>query len=156
MGLYLNPPDRALVLCVDEKSQIRFTTTFLAEYDSDSRNLTYVNAGHNAPLLRRQTGAIERLRAGGIPLGIQENVAYESSTVTLQSGDWLVIFTDGVIEAENNRAEEYGEERLLTMLHANTAVSPSALLNAIMLDLDRFVGSAPQHDDVTLMLLRAS
>jgi phosphoserine phosphatase RsbU/P len=105
--------------------------------------------------LRRQTGVIERLQTGGIPLGIQENVAYESGTVTLQSGDWLVIFTDGVVEAENARAEEYGEARLLTMLHANTALSPAELLSAIMLDLDRFVGSAPQHDDVTLMLLKA-
>jgi sigma-B regulation protein RsbU (phosphoserine phosphatase) len=93
---------------------------------------------------------------GGIPLGIQENVSYESGTVTLQSGDWLVIFTDGVIEAENDRTEEYGEERLLTMLHANVALTPTMLLNTIMLDLDRFVGNAPQHDDVTLMLLRAN
>src|SRR5271169_2989212 len=79
---------------------------------------------------RRQNGAIERLEAGGIPLGIQENVPYESETVTLQSGDWLVVFTDGVVEAENDRAEEYGEMRLLTMLHANTGVAPATLLNA--------------------------
>jgi phosphoserine phosphatase RsbU/P len=142
--------------CSNSQNGRRFTTTFLAEYDPASRSLTYVNAGHNAPILRRQTGAIERLQVGGIPLGIQENVSYESGTVTLQTGDWLVIFTDGVIEAENDRAEEYGEVRLLTMLHANTAVPPSTLLNAIMLDLDRFVGTAPQHDDVTLMLLKSS
>jgi len=142
--------------CTNSQNGRRFTTTFLAEYDPASRNLIYVNAGHNAPILRRQAGAIERLQAGGIPLGIQENVAYESRTVTLQSGDWLVIFTDGVIEAENDRNEEYGEARLLTMLHANAAVTPTVLLNIIMLDLDRFVGNAPQHDDVTLMLLRAT
>jgi phosphoserine phosphatase RsbU/P len=142
--------------CTNSQNGRRFTTTFLAEYDPASRRLTYVNAGHNAPILRRQTGAIERLETGGIPLGIQENAPYESGTVTLQSGDWLVIFTDGVIEAENIRAEEYGEVRLLTMLHANVAVTPSVLLNTIMLDLDRFVGNAPQHDDVTLMLLKAS
>ncbi len=142
--------------CSNSQNGRRFTTTFLAEYDPASRSLTYVNAGHNAPILRRQTGAIERLQAGGIPLGIQANAPYESGAVTLQSGDWLVVFTDGVIEAENDRAEEYGEVRLLTMLHANTAVAPSVLLDAIMLDLDRFVGSTPQHDDITLMLLRAS
>jgi len=142
--------------CTNSQNGRRFTTTFLAEYDPASRNLIYVNAGHNAPILRRQTGAIERLQTGGIPLGIQENASYESGTVTLQSGDWLVIFTDGVIEAENDRTEEYGEVRLLTMLHANVAVAPSMLLDAIMLDLDRFVGNAPQRDDVTLMLLRAS
>ena len=142
--------------CSNSQNGRRFTTTFLAEYDLATRGLTYVNAGHNAPILRRQSGAIERLQAGGIPLGIQENVPYESGTVTLQSGDWLVVFTDGVVEAENNRAEEYGEMRLLVMLHANTMVTPQMLLNSIMLDLDHFVGDAPQHDDVTLMLLRAS
>jgi len=142
--------------CSNSQNGRRFTTTFLAEYNPATRGLTYVNAGHNAPILRRQSGAIERLQAGGIPLGIQENVPYESGTITLQSGDWLVIFTDGVIEAENNRAEEYEESRLLAMLHANTMVAPQMLLNSIMLDLDRFVGDAPQHDDVTLMLLRAS
>jgi len=142
--------------CSNSQNGRRFTTTFLAEYDPAFRSLIYVNAGHNAPILRRQTGTVERLQAGGIPLGIQENVAYESETVTLQSGDWLVIFTDGVIEAENDRTEEYGEERLLTVLHANVALTPTMLLNTIMLDLDRFVGSASQHDDVTLMLLRAN
>ncbi len=111
--------------CTNSQNGRRFTTTFLAEYDPASRSLTYVNAGHNAPILRRQTGAIERLEVGGIPLGIQENAPYESGTVTLQSGDWLVIFTDGVIEAENVRNEEYGEARLLTMLHANVAVPPA-------------------------------
>jgi phosphoserine phosphatase RsbU/P len=142
--------------CTNSQNGRRFTTTFVAEYEPASRILTYVNAGHNAPILRRQTGAVERLQTGGIPLGIEESVSYESGTATLQSGDWLVIFTDGVIEAENARAEEYGEMRLLTMLNSNTAVPPAMLLSAIMLDLDRFVGTAPQHDDVTLMLLKAS
>ena len=142
--------------CTNSQNGRRFTTTFLAEYNPATRSLTYVNAGHNAPILRRQSGVIERLETGGIPLGIQENVPYASGTVTLQSGDWLVIFTDGVIEAENNRAEEYEESRLLAMLHANTMVAPQMLLTSIMIDLDRFVGDAPQHDDVTLMLLRAS
>jgi serine phosphatase RsbU (regulator of sigma subunit) len=142
--------------CSNSQNGRRFTTTFVAEYDPASRSLVYVNAGHNHPILCRRTGAIERLQLGGIPLGIQENVPYESGIATLQSGDWLVIFTDGVIEAENDRTEEYGEARLLTMLHANIAVTPSALLSTIMLDLDRFVGNAPPHDDVTLMLLRAS
>src|SRR5208337_1596581 len=142
--------------CSNSQNGCRFTTTFLAEYDPASRSLIYVNAGHNAPILRRGTGAIERLQAGGIPLGIQENAPYDSGMVTLQSGDLLVIFTDGVVEAENERTEEYGEARLLTTLYANPAVTPSVLLNTIVLDLDRFVGNAPQHDDVTLMLLRAS
>jgi sigma-B regulation protein RsbU (phosphoserine phosphatase) len=141
--------------CSNSQNGRRFTTAFIAEYDPATRLLNYVNAGHNTPMLRRQPGNIERLEAGGLPLGIMENTPYESGTVTLQPGDWLVVFTDGVIEAENVRHDEYGETRLLAMLHANVAVAPSMLLNTIMLDLDRFVGNAPQHDDVTLMLLRA-
>ena len=141
--------------CSNSQNGRRFTTTFIAEYDPATRSLTYVNAGHNAPMLRRQSGVLERLEAGGVPLGIIENAPYESQTVTLQPGDWLVIFTDGVIEAENERAEEYGEVRLQTILNANVMVEPAMLLNSIMLDLDRFVGNAPQHDDVTLLLLRA-
>lgn len=142
--------------CSNSQNGRRFTTTFIAEYRSATRNLIYVNAGHNPPILRRNTGAIERLNAGGVPLGILEDVPYQSETVTLQSGDWLVIFTDGVTEAENELAEEYGEARLLTILHANVTLTPALLLQTMMLDLDRFVGNAPQHDDVTLMLLKAS
>ncbi len=142
--------------CTNSQNGRRFTTAFIAEYDPASRTLTYINAGHNNPILRRQSGNIERLEVGGVPLGILEDAPYQSGTVTLQSGDWLVIFTDGVVEAENHRTEEYGEVRLLTMLNANSSVSPPMLLKAIMADLDRFVGTAPQHDDVTLMLLRAS
>jgi phosphoserine phosphatase RsbU/P len=115
-----------------------------------------VNAGHNAPMLRRQSGAIEMLEIGGLPLGVMDSAPYQSGTVTLQSGDWLVIYTDGVIEAQNIRNDEYGEARLTAMLHANASVSPAVLLDRIMFDLDVFVDGAPQHDDVTLMLLRST
>ena len=142
--------------CSNSQNGRRFTTTFIAEYDPASRTLTYVNAGHNSPILRRQSGSIERLQVGGVPLGILENAPYASGSLTLQSGDWLVIFTDGVVEAENQRQEEYGEPRLFGVLLAGMAYAPAALLNCIMGDLDRFVANAPQHDDVTLLLLRAS
>jgi sigma-B regulation protein RsbU (phosphoserine phosphatase) len=142
--------------CSNSQNGRRFTTTFIAEYDPVLRTLSYVNAGHNNPILRRQTGNIERLQIGGVPLGILENAPYESDSVTLQTGDWLVIFTDGVVEAENQQQEEYGEARLFGVLHAGLTYAPAALLNYILSDLDRFVANAPQHDDVTLMLLRAA
>jgi phosphoserine phosphatase RsbU/P len=141
--------------CSNSQNGRRFTTTFIAEYDPGLRTLSYVNAGHNNPILRRQSGSIERLQIGGVPLGILETAPYESSSVTLQSGDWLVIFTDGVVEAENQQQEEYGEARLFGVLQAGLTYAPAALLNCILSDLDRFVANAPQHDDVTLMLLRA-
>jgi sigma-B regulation protein RsbU (phosphoserine phosphatase) len=96
------------------------------------------------------------LPAGGIPLGIQENAPYESGTATLQGGDWLIIFTDGVTEAENSRSEEYGEVRFMIMLYANQTETPPVLLNTILTDIENFVGNTPQHDDITLMLLKVS
>jgi phosphoserine phosphatase RsbU/P len=142
--------------CSNSQNGRRFTTAFIAEYDPATRALTYVNAGHNAPVLRRQSGAMERLEQGGIPLGILETTPYVAGSVTVQSGDWLVIFTDGVVEAENNQAEEYGEQRLLFVVHTGAELAPGQLLAGIMADLDRFVAGAPQHDDVTCMLVKAS
>ena len=141
--------------CTNSQHGRRFTTAFIAEYDPVSRSLSYVNAGHNNPILRRRSGAIERLTIGGMPTGIMEDAPYECGATTLESGDWLVIFTDGVVEAENNRQEEYGEDRFVAMLHAGVLLTPAAMLNSILVDLDRFAGNAPQHDDVTCMLLKA-
>jgi sigma-B regulation protein RsbU (phosphoserine phosphatase) len=132
----------------------RFTTAFLAELDSRSRALTYINAGHNTPILRRSSGAIERLTKGGVPLGILADAPYESDVVTLQPGDWLVIFTDGVVEALNAKGEEYEESRLLNVLQNGITATPEELLSRLMADLDAFVGATPQHDDVTCMLIK--
>jgi len=142
--------------CTNSQSGLRFTTAFLAEYDPGRRALTYINAGHNAPILRRVSGAIERLSNGGLPLGMWADKSYEAGNVILQPGDWLVIFTDGVVEAENGRQEEYGEGRLLNILQGGVAASPDELLRHVMSDLDTFVGPTPQHDDVTCMLVKAT
>ncbi len=142
--------------CGNSQNGRRFTTAFIAEYDPSSRRLIYVNAGHNDPILRRQAGVIERLGTGGLPLGILEDAVYQSGEVILQPGDWLAIFTDGVIEAENSSQQEYSEIRFITMLHAGVMLTSPMLLNTVMVDLDRFVGDAPQHDDITCMLLRAT
>ena len=142
--------------CTNSQSGLRFTTAFLAEYEPGSRTLDYINAGHNVPILRRASGTIERLDVGGLPLGIQESAVYQSGSVSLQSGDWLVIFTDGLVEAVNDRDEEYAEPRLLSILQTGASTSPPKLLSRIMVDLDLFVGNTAQHDDVTCMLVRAA
>jgi sigma-B regulation protein RsbU (phosphoserine phosphatase) len=74
----------------------------------------------------------------------------------LEQGDWLVIFTDGVVGAVNAVSEEYGETRLISVLQAGTEVAPVKLLSRIMVDLDLFAGSTPQHDDMTCLLLKVS
>jgi hypothetical protein len=141
--------------CTNSQEGRRFTTAFIAEYDPEARMLTYVNAGHNPPIVRRASGGMERLELGGIPIGILDNQAYASASVTLQPGDYVVMFSDGVVEAENARHEEYGEDRLVYNIHMGATEPPSQLLQRIMGDVDNFVGTAPQHDDVTCMLLKA-
>jgi sigma-B regulation protein RsbU (phosphoserine phosphatase) len=141
--------------CGNSQGGLRFTTAFLAEYDPVRRTVDYINAGHNNPILRRASGQIERLDVGGLPFGILPDVKYESATVTLAPGDWLIIFTDGVVEAENFRQEEFGEARLLAAIEAGKSAEPAEMLKRLMADLDLFVGNTPQHDDVTCMLLKA-
>jgi len=148
----------------------RFVTAFLAEYSPADRTLAYINAGHNPPLLRRadvgnkdsenKTSAnIEHLEAGGLPLGIQLDVAYQTGRVTLAPGDWLAIFTDGLVEATNDRDEEYGEQRVIACLQsgaADAAISATTLISQIMVGLDNFVGkNLPLADDVTCVLVKS-
>jgi sigma-B regulation protein RsbU (phosphoserine phosphatase) len=142
--------------CTNSQSGLRFTTAFLAEFDPATRTLTYINAGHNNPIRRPNSGAIEYLVAGGLPLGIRAEAKYDSGTTVLQAGDWLVIFTDGLIEALNERGEEYGEPRLLEVLRAGAASAPDDLLRRMLSDVDTFVGATPQHDDITCMLVKIS
>jgi phosphoserine phosphatase RsbU/P len=132
---------------------LRFTTAFMAELELDTRTLTYVNAGHNAPFLMRTGGDIERLVTGGVPLGIDPVTLYESGKVSLHPGDRLVIFSDGVVESQNRREEEYGEERLLGLVHATAGLSAQGELNRILESVDEFVGNAPRYDDTTLLVL---
>jgi phosphoserine phosphatase RsbU/P len=141
--------------CSNSQNGLRFTTAFIAEYESDARTLTYINAGHNQPILRRNSGAVERLDAGGLPLGIKADAPYEAGTVTLATGDWLVVFTDGVVEAINEPGIEYGEERLISILNTGAEITPVKMLSRIMVDLDSFVGTTPQQDDITCLVIKA-
>jgi serine phosphatase RsbU (regulator of sigma subunit) len=141
--------------CSNSQGGLRFTTAFLAEYDPVRRTVDYINAGHNNPILRRASGQIERLDVGGLPFGIQPEAKYESATVTLAPGDWLIIFTDGLVEAENAQQAEYGEARLLTAIEAGKSVEPAEMLKRLMAEVDLFVGNTPQHDDVTCLLLKS-
>lgn len=141
--------------CGNSQGGLRFTTAFLAEYDPVHRTVHYINAGHNNPILRRASGQIERLDVGGLPFGIMPDAKYESATVTLAPGDWLIIFTDGLVEAENAHQDEYGETRLLSAIEAGKATEPGEMLKRLMAEVDLFVGNTPQHDDVTCLLLKS-
>jgi sigma-B regulation protein RsbU (phosphoserine phosphatase) len=116
--------------------------------------MNYINAGHNNPMVRRSSGAVERLDHGGVPIGIQQDANYDEGAITLASGDWLVIFTDGLVEAANQFAEEYGETRLLAVLQTNAGIAPDLMLQRMIAEVNMFVGSTPQHDDITCMLIK--
>ncbi|MBI3405863.1 MAG: serine/threonine-protein phosphatase [Acidobacteria bacterium] len=135
---------------------LRFTTAFFAEYDPATRAVEYINAGHNPPFLRRVSGKAERLEEGGLPLGISATATYASGTATLERGDLLVIFTDGVVEAFNDADEEYGDERLLHILDCVPGESASESLRFILADVDSFAGGTRQNDDITCLLMRVN
>ena len=136
----------------------RFTTAFLAEIDLPSRQMRYVNAGHNDPILRRVSGAIERLTIGGPPFGLPSLtdalIPYASASVQLEPGDLLVVFTDGVVEAVNESDQEYGEARLLACIQSAPEATAEATLARIMSEVNGFAGPARQRDDITCFVLR--
>ena len=140
--------------CEQNLGRQRFTTAFLAELELSTGNLAYINAGHNWPVLRRGWGAIERLETGGLPLGIMAGARYECGQTTMKQGDLLLIFTDGLIEAENDREEEYGEARMLGTAFGFSGGSAADLIRRLIASVEAFAGLAPQHDDMTCLVLR--
>ncbi len=130
----------------------RFITFFYAQLDGAARRLSYVNAGHNAPFLVRRDGSHERLREGGGVLGIFDTQNYEMGTASLQSGDRLVLFTDGVTEAANAVDEEFGEARLLRLLQEHPTQGARSLQEIILAAVSEFSGGQ-RTDDATLVVL---
>jgi phosphoserine phosphatase RsbU/P len=140
--------------CSNSQGGVRFTTAFFAELDPATGDVVYINAGHNVPILRKTSGVVERLEAGGIPVGIFAESPYQVGTARLQGGDWLVIFTDGVVEAVNQKNEEYGEPELIRLVDGGAVAAPPELLRRLLGELDEYVGNTPQHDDMTCLLLK--
>jgi phosphoserine phosphatase RsbU/P len=141
--------------CAHSLNGRRFTTAVLAEYDPPSRHLTYVNAGHNAPILRRANGTLEKLDRGGLPLGIQSAVVYETAALDLQPGDALIFFTDGVVEAFNEDGVEFGDDRWVSVIRALPELNAQESLQFLMKRVDDFVGATRQSDDITCLVFRS-
>lgn len=141
--------------CAHSLEGRRFTTAVLGEYETGTRRMNYVNAGHNAPILRRANGALEKLEAGGLPLGIRSEGAYEIAAVELRPGDALIFYTDGVIEAFNEEGKEFGEDRWLEAIRALPSGSAQESLQFLMKRVDEYVGSTRQSDDVTCLVFRS-
>jgi phosphoserine phosphatase RsbU/P len=141
--------------CAHSLDGRRFTTAVLAEYEPATRRLSYVNAGHNAPILRRANGDMEKLDIGGVPLGINSAAEYETSAKDLNPGDALIFYTDGVVEAFDENGTEFGNERWLAAIRGLPEVTAQESLQSLMTRVDAFVGVTRQSDDITCMIFRA-
>ena len=130
----------------------RFVTVMYGVLAADGR-LAYCNAGHNPPLVIGSSG-VRRLERGGTIVGLFESAVYEEETVQLTSGDWLIIFSDGISEAMSASGDEYGEGRIIACIQRNAALDPSRLLAALFSDVREFTQGEPQGDDITAMVIR--
>ena len=133
----------------------RFVTFFLCSLDPATGELSYSNAGHNPPyLLRAASGEVEQLTVGGPVLGILPAARYESAMVRIEPGDVLVMFSDGITEAQSASGEEYGEERLLAVLETVRHLPATDISRAVRESVEMFMGTAPAVDDITLVVAR--
>jgi sigma-B regulation protein RsbU (phosphoserine phosphatase) len=153
-------------LVFESSDSNRYATFFYGRYDPATRVLDYVNAGHNPPMVFRNwgresfkedsTAAVIRLETGGPVIGLLPAWGYEQGSVTLQPGDVLVSFTDGISEAMNGDMEEWGEDQLIATVTPACEQPLTDLIARIMAAADAHTGTAPQHDDMTLVLARCT
>ncbi len=131
-----------------------FVTAWMGILDINTGNVQFANAGHNPPLIKRADGAFEYLKTrAGFVLAGMEGVRYRVGEFKLLPGDRLFLYTDGVTEATNKENKLYGEDKLLAFMNNNASVEARKLLPTLKCDIDKFVGEAPQFDDITMMVV---
>jgi sigma-B regulation protein RsbU (phosphoserine phosphatase) len=132
----------------------QFITFFVALFDSKSKKLDYINAGHNPPLIVNRAGQIIELTEGGILLGIMPEMPYKLGSVQLNEGDILFLYTDGLSESTRADDEMFGEDRIKQFLIANNSLVPQALLEKLEQDVSDFIGDQHLGDDFTLIIAK--
>ena len=143
-------------LVYEASSASRYATLFYAEYDPRSRQLSYVNAGHNPPVILRKVAEacqVFRLETGGPVIGLLRQ-CYQQDSFPLEPGDLAVLFTDGVSESMNARDEEWGEDRLIEFAKSCHGLPALEAMTRIVAAAEAFAAGASQHDDMTLVVLR--
>jgi sigma-B regulation protein RsbU (phosphoserine phosphatase) len=152
-------PDKALEqanrLLIKESDSDLFLSAFYAILDLASGQMSYANAGHNPPLwYQASTGQIETLDAEGIVLAVLEDIALEQESVHIAHGDVLVFYTDGVTETMNGSLKEFGLERLVAALGEHAQLDATAILDAIVGEVNEFSRGVDQSDDFTLFVVK--
>src|SRR5262249_37629484 len=132
-----------------------YATFFYGQFNESTRQFQYVNAGHNPPyLLRRADARIEELPAGGMVIGLFPQSPYEEASLELNSGDVFMVFSDGVTEALDPKGEEFGDARLKAVLRANAHLPVTEMSSVVLGELKAWMSDAPQHDDLTFVLMK--
>ena len=132
----------------------KYATAFFMKYQPKSGVCEYVNGGHNEGIVLRASGEVELLNATGMPVGLLPNRTYEAGALQLDAGDLLLLYTDGVTEADNLEEEEFGMDRTIDCLKAHRQAQPEIILDYLFEAIDGFAGGAPQHDDITALVLK--
>jgi len=133
----------------------RFITSFYGLVDPEHKRLLYINAGHNPPMLLRADGTSQLLQEGGLPLGVFPNSRYSESVIEFRSGDILVLYTDGVVEANNQRDEEFGLERLEKVVRASSSLRAHEIVEAITRAVDEYSAEVNgPEDDLTVAIIK--
>lgn len=132
----------------------RFITFFFCELDLETGRLRYINAGHNPPILLDARGGIARLEPGGFCLGMFPSVVYEAREASLDVGDSVILYTDGITDSRDKDDREFGEERLIELVRQAGTRSAEKIVETVCGELSSFTAGAPAFDDMTLVILK--
>lgn len=146
--------ERANILLYRSTGPDKFVTLFYGILDPVHHRLSYCNAGHENPILVRSAGGIQRLGTGGLVLGIMESVSYEEETVLLEPGDVLVLYSDGITESMNTSQEQFGDDRLMSLVKDSRTDSGPGILDTVMKAAKEHAGKEPQADDMTVVVVK--
>lgn len=157
--MYIDRPGDCLsrinLILQRDNTNMMFVTTFYGILDIKTGLLTYSNAGHNPPHIIRQDGKVETItKSHGMALGVNDDIKYGQDEISLNPGDMLYLFTDGVTEAENGTGALFGDPKLISSLTSYHSLSANELVNTIRSDLTNYAAGTPQSDDITMLAVR--
>lgn len=132
----------------------KYATLFYGVLDPFTHRVTYVNAGHNRPYLLKEDGGIVTLETTGAAVGCFDHMPYQERTFEIRRGETLIIFSDGIPEAQDNQDNEYEEERLLDAVRAVRHMPSALIVDSVFANIRKFTGDTPQFDDMTLMVMK--
>ena len=131
-----------------------FVSAFYAVLDTATGRLTFANAGHNVPLVRRAGGRLEEIMSRGMVLGIMDDIEYDEDEIVLAPGDTLVLYTDGITEAMNEASDLFGKERLIEAIGSAEPADARAIITAVITAVKNYAGNTPQADDLTIVAIK--